>query len=247
MVSELANTLKFSLYEVFGYLIPGTVAFSGILLLDVLLFHQGYRTSVAWLDTKLGLFVMLGLAYLSGHIVQIIATAALPDPQTAILTWKRYATTQKLYARSKKKLRSTQPGITREEILSACDSCLLAFGPSAEREIYVYREGFYRGNSVSLTICGIACLLTGSFKQYHDLIVTMGSSRSELLTGAVLCFALAAGMYFRALRFANYRLALGLAFQLVREGSGGAERLGAGEAEIEVPTTGKEEQSDDDD
>ena len=93
-----------------------------------------------------------------------------------------------------------------------CDAAVVANGAPEERDIYVYREGFYRG--VSLALCFVAlALLCPLARQLvvHDISVAskLGSWEPWPRAFAAAAFASYLGScfaYFRYWRFRNYRI-----------------------------------------
>lgn len=209
----MADTFKFTLYEFFGYFFPGTVALSAVTLVDLVAFHHGAKPELGWMLTKPGVVLGVGLSYLSGHAVQIIANAVLPKSNIRVLNSGKVKTTADLFARVKSKW--PNKNASNEEIIRACEHEVIAAGPGAEWEIYVYRGGFYRGMAISLATVSAACLVTVSVPTYHIVILQFGSSIPELTAVTISTASLAIGMYVRSIRFADYRISLALCYHLL--------------------------------
>ena len=221
----MADTFKFSLYEIFGYLLPGAVAGCAVGLGDSLLFHGGALPPSNWLTSKSGVAVEVAFAYLCGHAVQVLANTLLPNSNSQVLKRDKYGSTRRLLVEVRKRKGWCDPSDSDQDILMKCDSYLVAKGPGSEREIYVYREGYYRGTSIALA--ALACL--GSFivglPQNRYILLQWHSSRSEVAICSVILLALAVGMYLRSLRFANYRISLSLAFALLTNSKDKSDEL----------------------
>lgn len=233
----MADTFKFTLYQLFGYFFPGTVALTAVTLVDLVAFHHGAKPELEWMVSKPGVVVGIALSYLSGHAVQILANALLPRSNTAVLHSGKYKTTIDLFRRVKSKWPNKTA--SDDEIIKTCEHEVIAAGPGAEREIYVYREGFYRGTAISLATVSLACLLTVSIPTYRTFILQFGSSLPELMSVTIVSAILAIGMYVRSIRFADYRLSLALCYHLLPSPMKGEKKTGTAAA-----INDKEEKSD---
>jgi hypothetical protein len=88
-------------------------------------------------------------------------------------------------------------------------------GPSPEREIYVYREGFYRGMLVALAVLALSLFLLAFRVPRLPLLGRHDVSAWEVLIAGILAAAMSAGMYRRAARFSNYRIVQALMTRLL--------------------------------
>lgn len=67
----MLEKLSFTLYEIFGYLVPGTLVLLGLMILYWALFVPGMPLSVGSFDPNLVLWLAMGTtSYLLGHAVQ---------------------------------------------------------------------------------------------------------------------------------------------------------------------------------
>jgi hypothetical protein len=69
----MLNNFVFTLYEIFGYLIPGSVAFSGLATVFWALFNRQGPLRPESFNPQLGTWViLLGTCYVLGHAVQAL-------------------------------------------------------------------------------------------------------------------------------------------------------------------------------
>lgn len=192
--------LQISLYEVVGYFIPGLLALMGVYLFATALMEPRLVHLASVEDKRLILAIALA-AYVTGHGVQALGNVALgwmkldASALGAIPESVRSAVSDQLGARLGKPLPDAA-------LIGACDAVLLHFGNADARDVYVYREGFYRGITVAsvLLFAGIAC----SWAQWSWPIAPPSSSVFVLLLAFTA--GLAALSFRRHVRFGKYRI-----------------------------------------
>lgn len=161
--------LEVTLYDVFGYLIPGCIAFTGIYLIAwrlVLPLDQDWSkmSSGGWA-------VVLGIAYVIGHFVQALSNAVSrliqKDPVHRILTEHSVSSPDIVLQANKRACikmgLSAENDLTMKTLYDFMDHYLQQHGNTESRNIYVYREGFYRGlaGGLLLLAIGTIILMTG--------------------------------------------------------------------------------------
>src|SRR6185437_15764405 len=79
--------LSFTLYEIFGYFLPGTV---GMLALGILFWAIFLPTAAvhlgSWELSKLWYFGLIIVSYFAGHVLQAISRSWFPNPNDSVLT-----------------------------------------------------------------------------------------------------------------------------------------------------------------
>lgn len=202
---------QFTLYDIFGYLLPGAVIlFAAILLFWTLFWPNASLT----LPSTLPVFAstcLLFAAYLAGHVGQALANLLeelskargkldkeLPvSPELGKLVLQAVATRFGEHAKT----------LEANELFHLCDQTLIHNCSPGEREIFTYREGFYRGNAVALTLLSLA--LVARLAYAPALVVLFGRSfelhRGPFAFAAVLTGVNAWLCYSRFLRFAKLR------------------------------------------
>lgn len=156
--------IEVTLYDIFGYLGPGIVAFVGLYLL---VWQLALAESQDWSRLAAGGWAaILIIAYLLGHLVQ-----ALSNILTRVIGWSPEESVLG-------EIRTGSPEIINRAVAKACqviglpdqtllsnpvlhdvaDHYLQQNGKTECRDIYIYREGFYRGLAVALLILGVGAL-----------------------------------------------------------------------------------------
>jgi hypothetical protein len=205
--------IQITLYDVFGYLIPGVISLVSIAILVGTLFLEGaidIPTYPAFVWIALAV-----IAYITGHMTQAIATALLtllPSTIHRTLTLRtKFSLEKEVLQRVNEKARRIA-GIEGAATLNSgtvfeiCDHYVQQHCKTDARDIYVYREGFYRGISVALLCFGVALLirlpLEMSEVRWAELRLSL--SRSQVTALILVSFSGAWLMYQRYRRFGNY-------------------------------------------
>jgi len=148
---------QFTIYEILGYLAPGAVALAGLYLAGVALF-DARLASLATAGTR----VVVGMAvfaYILGHCTHAIANVLFSglkvDAQAAaeVPECVRAALLQRFEDALGKPL-------PEDNLYVASDALVTQVGNTELRDVYVYREGFYRGLTVGLPVLGAGILCT---------------------------------------------------------------------------------------
>ena len=153
------GNLRLTLYDIFGYLLPGVVFLVG---LAIAVWAFSLPTAPLRLLKVPAELLGLGLvfAYICGHFAQALANlvdrsdtvlAENVEPELLKAATTQLATTLRL------------PTIVRADLVyQLCDEIVVQKGVRENREVYIYREGFYRGMAVSLAIFVMAVILRAS-------------------------------------------------------------------------------------
>jgi hypothetical protein len=204
--------IRLPLYDIFGYLFPGIVAMLAAILLIWSIYLPAAPLTFLSVPKQVW-FVLVVLAYFAGHFVQALGNAfsdLFVRPEERIFGEHADAGCKELLKEVHAVVRRTL-GVNKVEpawMYRICDGTVLHCGTTSEREIYVYREGFYRGSSVAFALLAIALLVrsligTTSLLWNGSLVAAPGSLLWVL-------FVLTAGgcalMVVRFHRFAHYRV-----------------------------------------
>ena len=202
--------LQITLYDFFGYLLPGVVILIALVLLFWSIFWPSAPFTVATTLPALMVTALTLFAYLLGHLGQAVSNLLEKLP-AAKLTFESLPLSAELgelvkdaaSERFGPEARTLKP----KELYALCDQTLIHAGSLGEREIFIYREGFYRGNCFAF---GLLALTLALRMICVPAVVTiadakMGFYRGELgLTSALAAFG--AWMFFRRyLRFGKYK------------------------------------------
>lgn len=204
--------IRLPLYDVFGYLLPGIVAMLavGLVIWSVYL----PSVSLAFIVVPKQAWVLLAvLAYFAGHFVQALGNVfsdLLERPEERVFGEGAQPDCKVLVKQAHSLLHS-EVGVTNVSPLwtyRLCDATVLHSGTTSEREIFVYREGFYRGASVSFALLTIG-LLVRCFAGTTSFLWNGGPvfiPRSLLVLLLAISSAGSALMISRFHRFAQYRV-----------------------------------------
>jgi len=210
---DMTGTLAFTLYEVFGYLLPGSVALQGILVLYWTFFVPrvplGFATyhpgTVAWTALVIA-------SYLLGHAAQGVANVIHTGAEDAALSpsettppWMLERATQ--LARKLLGLGSSDT-ISARWVVRTLDEYGVQAGELGDRDVFVYREGFYRGTSFAFFFLSIA-LLVRAWYPGASIQFTKGLfyiSTLQLLSTALVTSVIGRIFVWRYQRFADYRI-----------------------------------------
>lgn len=171
--------VQLTLYEIFGYVFPGATALAGVCLLYwtfVLPANQDWSTLSSG-----GWAALLAIAYVFGHFVQASANCALKwfhrQPESRVFNQDIPAAIRSVLAdRALKAVGLEQENLltdqtvrqrvgleqgarlSAEVIYDIADHAVLQRGKTETRDVYVYREGFYRGMTLGLLLFAIGCI-----------------------------------------------------------------------------------------
>ena len=201
------SNINLTLYDIFGYLMPGLVALGSLSLFAWSLFipthplHSPALTSVEW-------FAMFVLAYFLGHLVQAIGDLAFwwaGEERVALEVGEKALGKQRM--RELEKLAKID-GEQKLSLFGYCDTYLAQQGKTADREIYQYREGFYRGLTIAV-LPALAAIIVELVR--GSASIRSGAGVHQLGTGplvfALLLVLATIGLSFwRYRRFVEYRV-----------------------------------------
>jgi len=208
------GNLAFTLYEVFGYVLPGGITFLAFVVLYWAFFVPAVPVNIASFQAGLVTWAAVTLAsYVLGHAVQAVGNLCFHGAENSALgaehgsapTWMRerarQAAIEILDVGSDQQLEPRW-------LFRVLDEYALQTGKEGDREIFVYREGFYRGTALSLFLLS-AVLLVRTFIPGASILFTRGlfyvSFWQLLLTAAILS-GVAYLFVRRYQRFAEYRV-----------------------------------------
>jgi hypothetical protein len=204
--------IRLPLYDIFGYLLPGIVAILAAILLIWSIYLPAAPLTFLSLPKQVW-FVLTVLAYFAGHFVQALGNA-LSDlfvrPEEHIFGEHADPNCKELVKEVHAVVHRTL-GVSKVEpawMYRICDGTVLHCGTTSEREIYVYREGFYRGASVAFGLLAIALfvrsVIGATSLLWNESLVTVPGSLLWVLFILTACSC--ALMVVRFHRFAHYRV-----------------------------------------
>lgn len=215
--------VQFSLYEVFGYSFPGAFGLIGMYLVFWRIFFQPHQD---WTNVSSGGWLLIfGIAYLSGHILQAIANLTMRKkswlPELQILNSNYFSEQIKclLAKRAREAVGLTgENELTPEVICEIADHFVMQHGKTEVRDIYVYREGFYRGMVFGLLFLAIGCFSQmGGNSTFAAAGLKITLTSSFLFWVAIVVVSMAILSLLRYFRFARYRVKFAL-YSLLNKG-----------------------------
>jgi hypothetical protein len=217
----MIQSFRLTLYDFFGYLLPGIIVTLAVALFIWPVYFPGKTLAVSPLPTQ-GLILIGIFSYFAGHLIQALGN----------LLGRTIKPEERLFGKAAKPsehaiataVRSTISswGIDAGKLesiwlLRICDETLLQNGVVADREIYAYREGFYRGTCGSLLVLTVSLFVM--FFSGNAALSIQGHvielPKSFLLFCLVLSLVCAGMAFFRFTRFAQHRVNSAIAGFLV--------------------------------
>ncbi len=142
----MLNDLRATLYETFGYLLPGIVFLTAL----VILFWAIYlpASPIGYVDLSLQMIAaLLLLAYFLGHLNQALGNLfakVLRSPEEAVLSKRQpgsmpYHLVHEAKTRASSLVGSNLSEVNHEWLFRICDETLVQRGVCTDREIYQYR------------------------------------------------------------------------------------------------------------
>ncbi len=209
------SNLQATLYDFFGYLLPGAVFLVGLAILFWAIYIPQTPLTVVELSFQMQV-VFLVLIYILGHLIQALGNLLvrlLPSPEDIVLSERQLGGFPCTLVRSAKEKTSEMLGVDLKDISSEwlvriCDEVLLQQGVCTDREIYQYREGFYRGLTVSFFILTLSltvrAVIPGTSVRFTDTV--QGLSVLIVLFFIALSLVGAWFTFLRYQRFGRYRV-----------------------------------------
>jgi hypothetical protein len=155
--------LSFTLYEIFGYFFPGVVGVTAIAMLFWAFFLPAIPIPIHSVElSKLWYFVLVIVSYYAGHVLQGISRSLFKNPDETVLA--RQADMASIVKRAQETLAShlgmaqnetPKPSVTAR----LCDELAVQYGQLGDRDVFVYREGFYRGSFAAFVLLLVALIV----------------------------------------------------------------------------------------
>lgn len=155
--------LQITLYDIFGYLLPGSIILIAVVVLFWSLFWPSAPLALSADVPTLAAVGLVFSAYLAGHLGQGIGNfmEKLPNVKRNLETNLPLSTELSGLVRDAVAVRFGEHArsLNPNDLALLCDQAMIYVGSPGDREIFVYREGFYRGNCVALALLGLTLVL----------------------------------------------------------------------------------------
>lgn len=204
--------LQVTLYDIFGYLFPGAIVVFALTILSWSLFWPAQPYTI-YTDFSWPAVIIIALvSYLGGHLAQACGNFLEKLPRATDILHKRLLIDEGLSGELKKTLGkrfgASAEALPPREMYQLCDQCLVHHGSLGEREVFIYREGFYRGVCVALAVLAIG--LSVRLVRFPARLWILDSPTDipfGALVLAILISVLGCWLCFRRyLRFAEHRI-----------------------------------------
>jgi hypothetical protein len=223
----MVKNVQITLYEIFGYFLPGVVATSAVGILFWSCFYPDAALPLQRVPFEIWAAAGI-IAYFVGHLTHAVADLFLGRPENKALDAGPSSATpedipsalREVAPKKAAEMMSVNPEqINNALLFSICDETLAQSGEIGDREIYQYRGGFYKGMTVSFVLL----VLGGLFRIFHSTTFLFKGevqtvSRGEVAFG--LAIVVIAAFFFgkRYRWFATHRVRRALlGFLIVRE------------------------------
>jgi len=201
--------LSFTLYEIFGYLLPGGIVFIAIVVLYWAFFVPTVPLGIATFQVGLVTWVaVIVTSYIMGHAAQAVANKCFRGVEKLVLASQPTWMSERAGQAASEILKVDPKELGAKWIITALDEYTIQAGKTGDRDLFVYREGFYRGTTLSLFFLGAAMLVRMLFPG-ASIMFTKGLfhiSWFELLTTSAVISGTGYLFLGRYKRFAEYRI-----------------------------------------
>jgi len=214
--------IRTSLYDLFGYLFPGTIVILAVRLLIWVCFYPQLSLTVEPLNNIVVISLLIGLSYVAGHILHSIGNFLPATRSTRMIEPNAKNIFQRILKRKtisltaaklvdetiKEKLGIQYLALESEEKFSLLDEARSFTEKENDREVYIYHEGFYRGMTIACSILFLSLLVSFFVK---DLTIISGKMHFIVIKKERVVLAIAAvvatiGFWKRMTRFSHYRI-----------------------------------------
>ena len=202
------DKLSFTLYEVFGYFLPGVVGLTAIAILVWAIFWPTMPIPVQNVElSKLWYFVLVVLSYYCGHVLQDISRSWFKNPDESVLDKPRsdllpvvQCARQKIAAA----LDVNPPeSLSPSALVRVSDEVAVQYGQTGDRDVFVYREGFYRGSIAAFLLLDLSllvrCIIPGATLDLPSPEADVSRKQLLFLVAVVSC-----GIFFLARRYRHF-------------------------------------------
>jgi hypothetical protein len=204
---------RFTFYDVMGYLLPGLV---GICAICAGLSAIDHTWSLPAINAGGEWFALIISAYFAGHAIQGLSQRIYQRSVLRNQVARRSKPAVTAVVRRALERHQIQAGGTEADY-AALDALKLCFD---DREVFIARQGFFRGSSLSFALAAVALVLACLFNSSVTLFgLTLGRALCAIAGG--LCSGVALLFFYRYRDFIQHELEYAAAAgATTRSGSG---------------------------
>ncbi|MDP9350092.1 MAG: hypothetical protein M3P51_00885 [Chloroflexota bacterium] len=209
----MIENIRVTLYDIFGFFVPGAVLLGAILIALWAIFLPGLPLGSLDVTTWTSVLFAI-LAYVAGHLSQAIGNQlqrfSSSREERTLEGCGDGALPESMVNAARQKA-ADLVGVRAETLNSRwlfriCNTAIAQRGDYGDRDVYIYREGFYRGLAVAFLVLSASLLLRAA--RPGAALDIAGSVRSVDWTVWLFLAALTLGtswlMFKRFQRFADY-------------------------------------------
>lgn len=202
-------SLRVTIYELLGYLAPGVVGLAALALFAWAAFFPQVPIALEPPSlTKEEIALLLFASYTVGHLMQGLSNILKTPEKLKEKSAKQDALVQAAKRSLKSRLNVNFGHLSVQEISSLATARLTDLKKTDIHDVYVYREGFYRGSMAGYILFGAALLFRSlrgaTFISVHGAVHQVGLA--PILYLLFLSLLTAFVFYKRYVRFGKYRL-----------------------------------------
>lgn len=158
----MLKDLQVTLYDIFGYLLPGIVVLVALWVLAWALYFPHAPLGPLDLSGDERIFLTIA-AYFLGHVVQavgnMIARFLSAKAEEQVVSCEMpHVLVENARTRAGKSLGVNLTHLKAKWLVQVCDEAFAACGTAGEREVFQHREGFYRGLAIAFCLLSLAVL-----------------------------------------------------------------------------------------
>jgi hypothetical protein len=207
--------ISVTLYDIFGYLVPGAVTVLALIIAAWTATAPRATLQLVPQPTQLWLALAF-VAYIAGHVVQAISNELrrlIRSAENKVLTGDGVAVIPQCLADAARQKLGSRLGVPPDKlapecVCAACDETVAQLGVNDDRQMYIYREGFYSWMAVACLLLSFAsvarALVPGGAIRLAGTVHFATQDQWAVLAG--LSALVACLMFRRYQRFAMYRV-----------------------------------------
>jgi hypothetical protein len=178
---DVFKELQITVYDVFGFLLPGSVVAAALVVGFWAVLWPAGTLLIPLKLPALAVSYLLLISYLCGHLAQAMSNIVERWSKSSTKFESRIplsAPLEKILRECTAKHFGAAAGaLHAKELYLLCDHALVHNHSIGERDVFIYREGFYRGNSVALAFLAMSL----GIRLFHSpAIISIGQKVVEL-------------------------------------------------------------------